>query len=57
MEPAQEAGEWFAGADVQPNKVKMETFFKGKTADKPTGGGGLKKGMGLLDGLNFTSIF
>lgn len=46
-----EAGEWFEGKDVSPNRVEMSTFFVGKTRPKPGASGGLKKAGGGLKGL------
>jgi len=43
-ESAIEAGEWFEGKDVEPNRVAMSTFFKGKQRQTGSSGGGLKKG-------------
>lgn len=42
---AQEADAWFQGNNVEPNRVDMVTFFKGKSKPKPGGSGGLKKGL------------
>lgn len=45
-EAAIEAEKWFEGQNVEPQRVQMQTFFKGKLKPKAAavGGGGLKKG-------------